>query len=735
MKFKIIIISFLCILTACTDNEVKHRIGVSQCSDDVWRSKQNAELTMESNFHEGVELIFATAYDDSRRQIQQIDSLVNIGIDLLIVAPNQVESISEVIDRTAESGIPVIVFERKTGSTKYTAFMSADNYELGFQMGRHIATLLQGKGNILEIIGLKGSSPAVERHNGFHDALKNNSEITIETLEGDWTEQTAHDAVKKHNPKDIDLVFGHNDRSALGARKAFEEILGTHDLPKFCGIDGLPGENGGIRLVRDSLLDASYIYPTRGDLLLKLAIDILENRPFEKETLLSSAIVTPENATVLYMESEELSQQFNRLELLHDKADSYLQQLSNQKFMTFLAAVVILLLLTIMAVVYKYWLQKERMKDERDKMARQQLDFYTEISHQLRTPLTLIEGPLSKLASSDEVRRLSNVNSEMFSVLCRNTARLSELINKILQVQTGKHTGMLSFTEVDEITVKNPQPTTTENPTENSTENPVSLLIVDDNADILTYLRTILRGSYQVHEASDGNEGLKVAEKEVPDLIISDIMMPVMDGLEFCRRIKENVITSHIPVILLTARSLDEHFVEGFKSGADAYITKPFSTGLLLARIENLLANRHLLRNIWETHTESPVDTMPTELAVDDKKELPSSPPPVEDAFIARFKKYVDDNLQDSELSVETIAADLGLSRVQLYRKIKALTGCTPVDLLRKARLAFGKNLLTTTTKSISEIAYEAGFTSPAYFTKCFKDEYGVAPGSFAAGK
>ena len=601
-------------IAACNPDAPKYRIGVSQCSDDIWRSKQNSELAMEANFHEGVKLCFASAYDDSQRQIQQIDSLVKSGVDLLIVAPNQVESISAAIDRTAESGVPVIVFERKTGSTKYTAFMSADNYEMGFRMARYMAGRLNGKGRILEVTGLDGSSPAEERHNGFHDALKEYPEMrVISTLIGDWTEQRAYDVVMQNaqNIDSIDLVFGHNDRTALGARKAFEKFYTGKPLPKFCGIDGLPDENGGIKLVMDSLLDASYIYPTRGDLLLKLALDILEKRPYQRETLLSSAIVTPDNATVLYMESEELANQWHRLELLHQKADNYLHELDNQKMMTFMAASLVILMLVLAVIVYRYMLQRARIKDEKDRMAQQQLNFYTEISHQLRTPLTLIEGPLSQLAQTDEIRNSNPQTSEMFSILCRNTSRLSELINKILAIQTGKHTGGLSFEEIDQITAHS----TTDAAADNAAppDNAFTLLTVDDNADILAYLRTILQGRYKIFEAADGREGLEIAEKEVPDLIISDIMMPVMNGLDFCRQIKENIITSHIPVIMLTARSLDENQVEGYINGADAYITKPFSSKLLLARIDNLLKNRRLLKNIWESHSAEPTTAEPTQ--------------------------------------------------------------------------------------------------------------------------
>ena len=249
-------------LVSCLGKKTKYRIGVSQCSEDIWRDWQNAELKMEANFHEGVELRFASALDDSQRQIQQIDSLVQSGIDLLIVAPNQLQSVSPAIDRAYDQGIPVIVFERKTDSQKYTAFVSADNYEMGRQMGEYIAKRIGGEGKVMEIMGLKGSSPADERHNGFMDAMRQYPKIEVAiTLQGDWTEEMAYRAVKDYKGEitGLDAVFGHNDRTAIGARRAFIE-RGV-PLPLFYGIDGLPGEDGGIRQVRDSLLDATYIPP------------------------------------------------------------------------------------------------------------------------------------------------------------------------------------------------------------------------------------------------------------------------------------------------------------------------------------------------------------------------------------------------------------------------------------------------------------------------------------------
>jgi len=204
---------------------------------------------------------------------------------------------------------------------------------------------------------------------------------------------------------------------------------------------------------------------------------------------------------------------------------------------------------------------------------------------------------------------------------------------------------------------------------------------------------------------------------------VSDVMMPVMNGLEFCQQVKRDVISSHIPVILLTARALNQHQIEGYQSGADAYITKPFSPELLLARIDNLLHSRHQLRDLWSKNQVEPGAARleeATPAAGGDQ---------IEDEFISRFKKVVEEHMDDSNASVEELAAMMGLSRVQLYRKVKALTGNTPVDLLRKARLSRARELLTNTQLTVSEIAYQVGFASPSYFTKCYKDEYGVVPG------
>lgn len=240
------------------------------------------------------------------------------------------------------------------------------------------------------------------------------------------------------------------------------------------------------------------------------------------------------------------------------------------------------------------------------------------------------------------------------------------------------------------------------------------VLIIDDNIDIRTYLRSVLSEKYNVSEAADGKAGLELARKIVPDIVLSDIMMPVMDGLAFCQQLKTDKAISHIPVILLTARSLDEQRAEGYEHGADAYLSKPFSLRLLLSRIDNLIESRKKLNQTWSKGVE------------DD--EIGNISNEIDKSFLKQLRKIIQENLANSDLSVEQIGDEIGLSRVQLYRKVKALTGYSPVEIVRKARLTRARHLLQTTERTVSEVAYAVGFSTPSYFSKCYKDEFGENP-------
>ena len=237
-----------------------------------------------------------------------------------------------------------------------------------------------------------------------------------------------------------------------------------------------------------------------------------------------------------------------------------------------------------------------------------------------------------------------------------------------------------------------------------------TILVVDDNADLRSFIGTLLEGEYRILSACDGREGLEKATRELPDLVVSDVMMPVMDGLEFCQALKGQPATSHIPVILLTAKSLEDQRAEGYDSGADAYISKPFSEKVLLSRIGNLLKSRILLKEHYLETGESAAQ-------------------PKENDFLGRFRAQVQAHLSDENLSVEQLGSELGLSRVQLYRKVKALTGYSPVELVRITRLKAAEQLLKTTDKTVAEVAYAVGFGTPSYFSKCYKELFGRLPG------
>ena len=237
-----------------------------------------------------------------------------------------------------------------------------------------------------------------------------------------------------------------------------------------------------------------------------------------------------------------------------------------------------------------------------------------------------------------------------------------------------------------------------------------TILVVEDNSDLREFIGTLLQGEYRIIKASDGKEALDKATRELPDLVVSDVMMPVMDGLELCKALKGQFSTSHIPVILLTAKSLEEQRAEGYDSGADAYISKPFSEKVLLSRIGNLLKSRILLKEHYLETGES-------------------ASRPQENDFLSRFRAKVQEHISDENLSVEQIGSEIGLSRVQLYRKVKALTGYSPVELVRITRLKAAAEMLKTTDKTISEIAYAVGFGTPSYFSKCFKELFGRQPG------
>ncbi len=240
------------------------------------------------------------------------------------------------------------------------------------------------------------------------------------------------------------------------------------------------------------------------------------------------------------------------------------------------------------------------------------------------------------------------------------------------------------------------------------------ILIVDDDKDIVNFLRSLLEEYYTIHVAYNGKAAYELALEIIPDVIIADVMMPEMDGIEFCKAIKGHENTSHVPIILLTAKTSLEYKVEGFTTGADDYITKPFEPELLKVRVKNLVAARDKLKEKYNKKLSlEPSDSM-----------VPSS----DELFLQKLIKLIEDNMHNPDFMVDEIVDQIGMSRAVLYRKIKALTGQTVIDIVKAIRIKKAAKLLKSKKYSISEVAYNVGFNDPKYFAKCFKKEYNYSP-------
>nr|WP_317175245.1 substrate-binding domain-containing protein [Bacteroides salyersiae] len=906
--------SLLVFITGCKEDIPHYVIGMSQCSDDSWRHKMNDEILREAMFYDGVSVEIRSAHDDNKRQIEDIRYFIDKKVDLLIVAPNEAAPITPVVEEAFDKGIPVIMVDRKILSDKYTAFMGADNYEIGREVGNYLAAKLGGKGNIVELTGLSGSTPAMERHQGFMSAISHYPDIhLLAKADAAWEREPGRiimDSLLKIYPK-IDAVYSHNDRIAPGAFEAAQK-QGREKGIVFVGIDALPGKGNGVELVLDHVLDATFIYPTNGDKVLEMAMNILEKKPFPRETTLETAIVDPINAPVMKLQTAHIADLDEKIETLNGRISGYLSRYANQQVVLYGSLFVLLLVAGLLLVVYKALRtknrlnselsrQKAQLEEQRDTLSEQRdqlvqlshqleeathakLVFFTNISHDFRTPLTLVADPVEQLLAD---KTLSGDQHRLLLLVQRNVNILLRLVNQILdfrKYENGKmeytpvpvdllqclenwnesfqaaarkkhirfsfdhmpdtnyrtqadvekleriyfnllsnafkftpengkvtvrlfalekegqpffrftvaNTGSLisaehirsifdrfykidmhhagsgiglalvkAFVEMhggtiqvesDEkqgtmFTVDLPSCCCTSSPDTSSMdmssmgtsghESPVellegeeeeernydssrmSVLVIDDNADIRSYIHGLLSAEYSVIEAANGSEGIRKAMKYVPDLIISDVMMPGIDGIECCRRLKSELQTCHIPVILLTACSLDEQRIQGYDGGADSYISKPFSSQLLLARIHNLIDSHQRLKQFFGDRQT---------LAKEDICDLDKD-------FVEKFKALIEEKMGDSELNVEDLGREMGLSRVQLYRKIKSLTNYAPNELLRMSRLKRAASLLASSGMTVAEIAYEVGFTSPSYFTKCYKEQFGESPTEFLKRK
>ena len=900
------------LVSSCDGTNTRYHIGVSQCSDDEWRHKMNKEMQREALFYDGVQVEFRTAKDNNQYQINDINYFIDRKVDLLIVAPNEAAVITPSVEKAIKKGIPVVVVDRKILSDNYTAFVGADNYKIGSDVGHYIVSRLNGKGNIFEVTGLQGSTPAMERHRGLMDALAGIPNIKrVGSVDGGWLQSQAGEKVDSvlRVHKDIDLLFAQNDRMAIGAYLAARQ-QGREKEMLFVGVDALPGKDYGLEQVISGVLDATFIYPTGGDKVMQIAMNILEKRPFEKENILSTALVDKTNARVMQLQTDHILEQDGKIEKLNGQIDEFWSRYSAQTMFLYACLVILILFAALLGIIVRaYWMknrmnaelssQKKKLEEQRDQLislskqleeaTHAKLVFFTNVSHDFRTPLTLVAAPVEQLLEDEA---LTSRQRSLLQMVHKNVTILLRLVNQILdfrKIQNGKmrlHVSLFNLNEMVDsfekefrvmaeenevsftfqlagedimvwadkekvaIVIRNiisnafkftpaggniyvtmgvsdddrhcyvrvedsgvgiPQSKLSEiferfsqadnargayyqgtgiglalskeiislhhgeiyaespegkgavftielqlgkehykpsevdfymggetvsvpeaesvsasagKESEEEKEQPVdsslpTVLIVEDNKDLCNMLKLQLEDKFNIYMANDGVEGLKKVHLYHPDMVVTDQMMPNMDGIEMLQRIRKDFQISHIPVIILTAKGNDEAKTKAISMGANAYIIKPFSKDYLVARIEQLLNERKLFRErVWqqpEEHKEEQ-DTYEQFLV---KKDV---------QFIEKIHQVIEENLDNSDFNIDTIASTIGLSRSAFFKKLKSLTGFAPVDLVKEIRLNKSIELIKNSDMSISEIAFAVGFKDSGYFSKCFRKKYDQTP-------
>ena len=872
----------LIVLCGCTSSgkQKRHVIGLSQCMlDDAWREAMINDMRIEASNYDDVEIIIKDAQNNNETQIQQIRDLIRQKVDVLIISPYQSEPITAVAEEAYRAGIPTIITDRKVNTDQYTSFVGANNYEIGLAAGNYAAHYLPPNAIILEIWGLTQTSPAQERHKGFVDALREREDLSFRKIEGQWLVDTARMELRKlEHPEQIDFVYAHNDMMAIAAREyfmAWDSIRGR-DL-RIIGVDAVAG--AGLEAVEDRRINASFLYPTGGEQVIRTAMRIIQGEPVDKFIPLRTAPVDHQSARTLLLQADQLQKYRQRIEAQRSRIDGLSDRFY---FLRNSLGVISLLMIGFIALsIYAFYINRKMrqanrklisLNAEMKEVTAQKLQFFTNVSHEVRTPLSLILAPLDRLIVS---LRESPYASDL-RLIQKNANRLLRVINQILDFRKveGKQE-KLAVREIDlvpfvgeiksyfdsmasvraiaytftssikqctlwidpdllervffnllsnafkftpeggsvrielteegdrvfiqvidtgsgirpanlphlfdrfytedrsmgtgiglhlvkeyihmhggEIHVESePGQRTTftvclrkgkahfedsdlmetsvshqayeasrldDSETKEilSKTYPYTILITEDDDEVRCFLERELSLHFKIRTAANGKDALRVLEEEEISLVVSDVMMPEMNGFELCRTIKSQLPFSHIPVILLTALTDERQRIFGITGGADDYIQKPFHTDYVKIKIIHLLQERQKLR---ERLLEK----------LRDNKLLLSEPEKVEsidDAFLRKFAEQIEAVYADPEYNVEKLSETLGLSRGHLHRKIKELTGTSPVEFLRTYRLNKATQLLRQNAYTVSEVAYRTGFSSPAYFSKCFKAVYGVTP-------
>lgn len=873
-------------------------VGVSHSSiNDSWRKAMMLDMQVKASDYPGMTLDVKDADEDNDTQIKQIRELIKKRVDLIIISANESEPITTAAVEAYRAGIPTIIIDRKIYSEEYTTFIGADNYEIGRAAGLFVNSLLKkGKTTIVEVWGREGSSSALDRHNGFSDALIHNNNVTVKTVYGRWHRDEAKVNIAALGSfENIDIVYAHNDPMALAAREAIMEVdPQAAERIKFIGIDALPGKGKGIEAVRDGYLTASFVYPTGGSTAIKVAWQILNGIPVSKHYALTSALIDKDNAGTIYLQTEQLADYQEQIEKQRNNLDKMFSEyrfLQNSVgLILLLLGIVILLALYVIHIFRKVQrknhelkrtnIQVERQREELavanrkiEQATTRKLQFFTNVSHEIKTPLTLILGPLNKLSKelppdspiADDIHlikknadRLKRVVSQLldfrkvesnkmnmrvteidlvvfiedvksyFETMAQSkqiqytfqhdvssvrlwvdTDKMEKILANLLSnafkftpdggtvtIRLQDHAGYVTLSVEDNGKGIQPQnlsavfdqfftgdnltgtgiglhlthefvsmhkgsihvesepgkrtvffvelpkgkshfdetctfvPSVTElssgvanldtremDEIVNRTYD-YTILVVEDDPDINAYLQKELKSNFRILTAVNGVVAVDILAKENISLVISDVMMPEMNGYELCKQVKSNIAFSHIPVILLTALFDDKQRMYGIASGADEFIQKPFNIEELKLRIVRLLEERARMRNAFTQKLQSPAVS---NLKIGKTESM-------DDLFMRKFIALIEESYPDSDFSIEKASDMLGLSRVHLYRKVKELTGVTPTDFLRNYRLKRAAVLLREKGRNVNEVAYATGFSSPPYFSKCFKAAYNITP-------
>ena len=911
-------------LLACTRKPAVYTIGVSQCSVDAWREAANNELRQEALFYNNLCLEFKSVRDDSQQQIADIEQFIDDGVDLLIISPNESSALSPVVEKAYDAGIPVILYDRKVDSDKYTAFVGGDNRQIGSVAGLYTLGVIDGRKRIALIRGTRGSTADTERYEGFVSVLEQQraqdaAVIAIEAY-ANFTREDARKAMgdilaKARDEHPYDLVFAFNDEMAAGVYDAYVEA--GMDKPFIMGIDALLSADGTgtIPYILDGKIDATFIYPTGGNAVINLAHRILMGEPFERENILSTEMVNRTNIRVYQTQVSQLAEKQRRAVELNSRIQAYNQRYERQQQMMYiiLAFVVILGLVLILLVflmrtrnrlvlrlneqnaqilkqVESLEAQKKQLIDlseQLEETTQAKLNFFTNISHEFKTPLSLISGPIDDLLANKDMPASAEVSLD---ILKRNSSKLTRLIMELLDFRTLESgnlavnysmgnldtflreilkmfadvirrrnlhfeyevdeagyeipfdpikmekvfTNLLSnaFNHVDKegtirirlfstpgetgrdinlmvfnsgsyippeniekifqrfytldaeqkgtgiglalvtslvdalggvIQVESEKATgttfTVKIPLEEDLltdacfntktyvpefaklklatmgeedmasgildemareEGKPTVLVIEDNVDMRYYIRSILSSDYHVLLAKDGNIGTSKAFKLMPDIVLCDIMMPDMDGYEVCRQLKGNPSTKDIPIILLTACSLDEQRARGYESGAEAFMQKPFNVTTLKVRMRQLLQRKE------QISSEIQGDWL-----IGRKAGAISSSA---SSMLNNFREYVEEHIMEN-ISLDDIAQHLGYSKSKFYRELKDVTEYSPIDLVNLVRLHKAVDLMTREHQNITEAAFNTGFSSPSYFSRTFLKYYYMRPKDYIKGK